>query len=66
MLKNVSNLRSLTLDLCSFWNSQCCIQTVNKYSLYGLLLSTKEKHLTKSFSSDWPIIAKASGLPSSE
>ena len=39
------------------------VQTVNKYSLYGHLLLKKEKHLTKSFSSDWPIIAKASSLP---
>ena len=42
------------------------VQTINKYSLYGHILPIKEKYLTESFSSDWPIIAKASCLPSSE
>ena len=42
------------------------VQTINKYSLYGHLLPLKDKHLMESFSSDWPIIAKASCLPSSE
>ena len=42
------------------------VQTINKYSLYGHLLPIKEKHLTESFSSDWPIIGKASCLSSSE
>ena len=36
------------------------VQTINKYSLYEHLLPIKEKYLTESFSSDWPIIAKAS------
>ena len=34
------------------------VQTVNKSALYGYLLPVKEKQLRKSFSSDWPIIAK--------
>ena len=42
------------------------VQTINKYSLFGHLLPIKEKHLTEPFSSDWPIFAKASCLPSSE
>ena len=42
------------------------VKTINKFSLYGHLFPIKEKHLTESFSSEWPIIAKASGLPSSE
>ena len=40
------------------------VQTINKYSPYGRLLPFKEKQLTESFSSNWPIIAKASCLPS--
>ena len=42
------------------------VQTIIKYSLYGHLLPIKEKHLRYSLSSDWPIIAKASCLLSSE
>ena len=42
------------------------VQTIIKYSLYGFLLPIKEKHLRYFFSSDWPIIAKASCLLSSE
>ena len=42
------------------------VQTVNKYSLYEHLLPKKEKHYTESFSSGWPIFAKASSFPSSE
>ena len=42
------------------------VQTIIKYSLYGHLLPIKDKHLGYSFSSDWPIIAKASCLLSSE
>ena len=43
------------------------VQTIIKYSLYGHLLPTiKEKHSRYSFSSDWPIIAKATCLLSSE
>ena len=42
------------------------VKTINKFSLYGHLLPIKEKHLMKSFSRDWPIIAKASGLPRNE
>ena len=34
------------------------VQTINKSALYGHLLRVKEKQLKKSFSSDWPIIAK--------
>ena len=34
------------------------MQTINKSALYGHLLPVKEKQLRKSFSSDWPIIAK--------
>ena len=37
------------------------VQIIIKYSLYGHVLPVKEKHL-----SDWPIIAKASCLLSSE
>ena len=40
-------------------------KTINKFSLYGHLFPIKEKHSMESFSSDWRIIAKASGLPSS-
>ena len=40
------------------------VQTINKYSLYGHLLPIKGKNLTEYFSRDWPIIAKASCLPS--
>ena len=36
------------------------IQVNNKYPLYGHMLHIKENRLRKSFSSDWPIIAKAS------
>ena len=32
--------------------------SVNKSALYGHLLPVKERQLRKSFSSDWPIIAK--------
>ena len=42
------------------------VKTINKFSLYGHLFPIKEKHLMESFSSDWPIIVKASGFPSSE
>ena len=42
------------------------VQIIFKYSLYGHLLPLKEKHLRKSVSSDWPIIAKAFCLLSSE
>ena len=34
------------------------VQTINKSALYGHLLPVKEKQLKKSFSSDWPVIAK--------
>ena len=34
------------------------MQTINKSALYGHLPPVKEKQLRKSFSSDWPIIAK--------
>ena len=34
------------------------VQTINKSALYRHLLPVKEKQLRKSFSSDWPIIAK--------
>ena len=40
------------------------VKTIYKLSLYGHLLPNKEKHSMESFSSDWPIIAKASALPS--
>ena len=42
------------------------LQTINEYSPYGHLFPFNEKHLTESFPSDWPIIVKASCLPSSE
>ena len=42
------------------------VQIIIEYSLYGHLLLLKEKHLRESVSSDWPIIAKASCLLSSE
>ena len=42
------------------------VQSINKNYLYGHLLPIKEKHLTESVSNDWPIIAQASCLPSSE
>ena len=48
------------------YGTDSVVQTINKYPLYGHLLPMKEKHLGKSFSSDLPIIAKASCLPSSE
>ena len=41
-------------------------QTINKHSLYGHLLPFKEKLVTESISSDWPIIAKTFCLLSSE
>ena len=66
MLKNVPNHLSLTHDLCSFWNSQCYTNYIDKYSIYGHLLPIKEKHIRKTFSTDWSIITKASCLPSSE
>ena len=34
------------------------VQTIKKSALYGHSLSVKEKQFRKSFSSDWPIIAK--------
>ena len=34
------------------------VQTIIKSLLYGYLLPIKEKHIRKSFSSDWPVIAK--------
>ena len=42
------------------------VQIINKYSLYRHLPPFKEKHLTEAFSTDWPIIVKASCLLSSE
>ena len=30
------------------------VKSVNKYSLYGHLLPIQDKHLTESFTSDWP------------
>ena len=42
------------------------VQNIIKYSICGHLLPIKEKHLRYSFSSDWPIIAKAFCLLSSE
>ena len=42
------------------------VQIIIEYSLHGHLLLLKEKKLRESVSSDWPIIAKASCLLSSE
>ena len=35
------------------------VKTIDKFSLFGHLLPIKEKHLMESFSSDWPITARA-------
>ena len=44
--------------VCAVFGTASVVQTINKSALYGHFLPVKENQLRKSFSSDWPIIAK--------
>ena len=52
--------------ICAVYGIASVVQTIDKYPLYGHLLPSKEKHIRKTFSSDWSIITKAFCLPCSE
>ena len=61
MLKTVFNFEVLRL-IGAVFGTASVVQIIIKYSQYGHLPPFKEKHLPEAFSSDWPIIAKASCL----
>ena len=56
MLKLYLIFEILRLNVIVFGTASI-VQTINKYSPYGHLLSFKEKQLMESFLSDWSIIA---------
>ena len=65
MLKTCLIVEVLRLIRADFGTASA-IQIISKYPFYRHLPPMMEKQVRESFSSDWPIIAKASCLPSSE
>ena len=58
LVKKLDLIFEVLRSISAVFGTASVVQTINKSSLYGHLLPIKERKLSKSFSSDWPIIAK--------